>query len=71
MSTRIRSFTVEFKLDVIDRHAKNGRSIHKTTKEYKIDSLIMCSLQAEPRGHSVADVNLASKPAPSANRGFV
>ena len=37
MPTPIRSFTVEFKLDVIDWHAANGRSIHKTAKEYQID----------------------------------
>ena len=37
MPKRIRSFTVEFKRDVIDGHAENGRSIHKTAKEYKID----------------------------------
>ena len=31
------SYTVKFKLDVIKWYNENGRSLHKTAKEHKVD----------------------------------
>lgn len=56
---KMKSYTVKYKLDVIDWHNSNGKSGHKTAKHFKIDRKrirewlsIEDSLRANSRGKS-------------------